>query len=100
MNRREWVKASFVLGVIGIIVLAGFDYEYKKLDSCVAESKKWWIAEFSEVSTSINADGSSSTTTDYWDEIASDVWSIKTINGVIDDSKGLNYKISNDLAIL
>lgn len=100
MNRREWVKASFVIGIVGIIVWAGFDYEYKKLDSCVAESKKWWIAEFSENNIFIDDDGMLSTNTTYWDEIASDIWSIKTINGVINNSNGLNYKISNDLAVL
>lgn len=100
MSKKDWIKISFFIAAVVIIFYAGFDYEYKKLDSCVAESKKWWIAEFSETSTFIDVDGSLNTSTDYWNEIASEVWSIKTINGVIDSSKGLNYKINNSLAIL
>lgn len=63
------------------LVWFGFGTEYAKVNTCQAIVTKKVTAEFSEVTSSLNADGTISTDIDSWSEDASPTYKVVTDNG-------------------
>jgi len=79
-KHKPYVIASIAI-LTALFVWFGFDHTYGKVLNCKVKSEAWVTAEYSEYSTSINADGTVSGETDYWSEPASEHYTAITNNG-------------------
>ena len=84
-SRKEIaIAAASLIGVVAIGL--GFNSDIYKVKHCVATVKKYVMAEYSETTTEscTDANGNSSlcTSTDYWEERASQVFTVNTVDGV------------------
>lgn len=94
-NKKEELHASHVIVILLIATAIGFiihhevtgwgwtrSYSY----DVVCEVSSYWLAEYSEVDVGVDFDGSVYTDYDYWEEQASEVWFVTTINGKKEES--------------
>lgn len=69
------------LSALTLTGFGGFSERQETITQCKSVAKKFWLAEYSEVETSIDADGSISTSVDNWTEPASEVYQVISIDG-------------------
>lgn len=73
--------------MVTLIIWFGFNSQMANIVSCETTVSKYVLAEFSETSTGVCYDSEGDTYTcvnvDHWDEPASEVYTVKTINGKI-----------------
>jgi hypothetical protein len=92
-------KYPLVLGTLmfGSVIYFGFGSHKDIISSCNMKVDTFVKAEFSETTTVMNADGTSSTDTDYWSEKASVVYKSLFKNGEIISSSMPQEKITEML---
>jgi len=80
-------KRNFVLSILGVslftfLIWNGFSEEHHKITECRAVTSKWVVAEYSSTTVGLDFNGNMTSSTEYWDKPASEVYTIYTINGV------------------
>ena len=92
MIKTEHALAGLTIATLTVGIYFSLDTEIIELSECHAHTKRYVVAEFSEVSTSIDSEGYVSTDVDYWEEDASEVWEAITVNGELEFSSSDSVK--------
>lgn len=79
-DRKSLIVSAIAFVVSSTAIYAGYSKNMSVLKECHASVKRYVTAEYSEVSTSIDMEGNVSTSTDFWSEPASEVYSTLKIN--------------------
>lgn len=99
MNTLKQFKTQIIVGTSVLLtcflVWFGYGASVNTITKCEAVSTTRTIAEFSEYSCGMDFEGNTSCDTDYWDEPASEVWTVRLINGQIHNPNDRPYKIIN-----
>ena len=100
--KKSKIKGLIILGAISAIIFSvwyGFNTEQHKIVQCKAVTSKWVSAEYSDTTVGLDMEGNLTTDTDYWSEPASDVFTIYTVDGVIQPTD-LQYSVQyGDIAV-
>ena len=95
METKQWLVALGTLGTLGTLGALGFSQEVTTIQECKVVSKKWVVANFSEIEFGVDSEGLPDTTVNRWSEPASEVHEAITINGELFNGNSGNHPVGS-----